>query len=119
MKNNPLKYSFALFWLSINFIKATVASGVSTARIILFKPQNPNSGLCEMDYADLDGFPLVLLGMLITLTPGSTLIDINQEQKTMLIHLLDLDTETHTKQQIQHDYITHLMAWSAPKKENQ
>lgn len=107
-----MKYLVAILWLSFNFIKAALQSGFTTARIILWSPKNLNSGFCEMHYSELDGYQLILLGMLITLTPGSTLISINREQKTLQIHLLDLSSQQQTIQQIQHDYIAHLNTWN-------
>lgn len=113
-----MQYIKAIFWLTVNFITAAVKSGVNTAYIILFKPNKLNSGLCEMAYSQLDGYQLVLLGMLITLTPGSTLIAIDREQKILTMHLLDLNLQEQTIAEINHHYIRHLAVWNQVNASN-
>lgn len=102
----------AFFWLSVNFIKSAIQSGFDTARLIVFMPKNLQSGLCTMPYQNLDGYPLAILGMMITLTPGTTLIDIDQDQQLLTLHLLDLNDQESVIKQIQSEYIQYLSHWS-------
>lgn len=112
-----MKMLLAFVWLSVNFIKSAILSGVDTAKLILLMPKNLQSGLCTMPYQNLDGYPLVALGMMITLTPGTTLIDIDEDNQMLTLHLLDLNDEDAVIKQIQTEYIQHLSQFS-PKNLN-
>lgn len=105
-------YIKSIFWLLTNFLKATIESGWVTAKLILHKPHKLNSGIIQMPFNKIDGYPLTILGIMITLTPGSTLIDIDNQKQLLTIHLLDLNDEEKTVQQIEHDFIKHLLIWN-------
>ena len=113
-----MKMLLAFLWLSVNFIKSAILSGVDTAKLILFMPKNLQSGLCTMPYQNLDGYPLVALGMMITLTPGTTLIDIDQDNQLLTLHLLDLNDKDAVVKQIQSEYIQYLSHFSHYNKEH-
>lgn len=105
-------YVNSVFWLSVNFIKAAVLSGFSTGRLILFPPKDLQGGICEWPYQDLSGYPLAILGMMITLTPGTTTIDVDIESQTLHLHLLDLSQKQQVFEQIEKDYLRYLLVWS-------
>ena len=107
-----MKPLLAFFMLNFHFLKAATLSGLVTAKLILLRPEQINSGTCSMPYDGLDGFPLVILGMMITLTPGTTLIEIDRQNQTMTLHLLDLDDQAILFEQIEQDYIRYLKLWS-------
>lgn len=111
-----MKYLFAISWLSLNFLKSVIQSGFATAKMILFMPKTLQSGITQMDYHDLDGMPLVLLGMIITLTPGTTLIDIDRQKKSMTLHLLDLTAKEAIFRQVDQDFVSHLKVFSREVK---
>ena len=88
----------------MNFIKGTLVSGLETARIILLKPEDTRSGLTRMAYPDISPALASLLGTMVTLTPGTTLIDIDTTRNELVLHLLDLEQREATLQSIQHDF---------------
>lgn len=100
------------FWLSWNFIRAAIKSGFSTGRLIVWMPKPMRSGLCTMEYRGVDGYPLALLGMMITLTPGTTMVDIDTQAQRMTLHLLDINDKELIFAQIEQDYIRYLALWS-------
>lgn len=108
-----LALSKAASYLGWNFFKAAIQSGFSTGRLILWMPKDLQSGLCRMHYQELDGYPLALLGMMITLTPGTTMVDLDRNSQTMTLHLLNIADKEQIFAQIEQQYICHLAVWSS------
>lgn len=84
----------AAAWLLLTFLRAVAVSGVQTMAIIVRRARggpNPRAGLVRMRFAPMSENGATLMGCLITLTPGTTTIDIDMERREMLLHLLDLD----------------------------
>jgi multisubunit Na+/H+ antiporter MnhE subunit len=79
--------------LLVIFLKAVVISGLQTIRIILvtgLAGRRPQAGLVRMRFAPMTENGATLLGCLISLTPGTTTVDIDMERGEMLLHLLDV-----------------------------
>ncbi len=103
---------FALMILGINFIKGTLLSGIETARVILQKPQATRGGLTHISYPELSPTLASILGMMVTLTPGTTLIDIDFSRNELILHLLDLEQRNSTVESIKQDFIDPLSTLS-------
>ncbi len=71
------------------FLWELITSGLSTAWTILRPGARPRPGLARLDYGALGPRGAALLGGMITLTPGTTTIDIDLERHELLVHLLD------------------------------
>ncbi|MCU0976127.1 MAG: Na+/H+ antiporter subunit E [Steroidobacteraceae bacterium] len=75
------------------FLLAVVVSGAQTALVILRASAGgdhaPKSAFVRLRYAPMDERGASLLGGMITLTPGTTTIDIDPERREMLLHVLD------------------------------
>lgn len=74
--------------LLLRFILHCLLSGLSTARIILQR-RAPPAGFVRLHFAPMSATGAAVLGALVTLTPGSSTIDIDMEQREILLHLLD------------------------------
>lgn len=81
----------AFVQLGVNFLREAVVSGWVTTRIILAGPRGLRPGFVRFAYGDLPEGPASLLAALVTLTPGTTVVDIDPERREFLLHLLDLD----------------------------
>ncbi|NBD21346.1 hypothetical protein GTZ97_11795 [Aquabacterium fontiphilum] len=79
--------------LLLRFLVAVVISGWQTILVILkgnFDPAHaPQAGFVRMRFAPMDETGAALLGCLISLTPGTTTIDIDMARREMLLHMLD------------------------------
>lgn len=95
----------ALVQLCFNFLKDIVASGWNTANIILFRSQNLRPGFVRLPYGNLPDSAANFVGALITLTPGTTTIDIDLEHREFLLHLLDLDHSEAVLAGIHRDFL--------------
>lgn len=93
--------AFNLFW-------GAIASGWATAWVILIRPHRIRSGLVRMDYGPLGDTGAAFLAALITLTPGTTAVEIDTDRHELLLHLLDLDQAEATLAQIRCDLLEPL-----------
>jgi multisubunit Na+/H+ antiporter MnhE subunit len=75
--------------LAATFLWQIVASGVATAWLIVRPGSRPQPALVRMKFTGLDETGAALLGCMMTLTPGTTTIDIDMDRGEMLVHLLD------------------------------
>lgn len=95
----------ALLQLTINLLRGAALSGWQTARIILLRPTTVRPGMVRVHYGDLSEGGATLLAALVTLTPGTTAVAIDTERRELLLHLLDLDQEAATIDEIRRDLI--------------
>ena len=75
--------------LVLLFAWQLAASGMLTAWLILRPGKRPSPLLVRFRYGRLTDIGAAILGGMITLTPGSTLIDIDSARKELLVHMLD------------------------------
>lgn len=107
MRKDMLKIVIALFMIVLNFLKSGLLSGWDTARLILLKANKVNDGLIRFSYGELSENSACLLGVIITLTPGTTLIDINTDTRELVLHLLDLEQKDKTIDFILRNFCDH------------
>jgi len=71
------------------FLGQVVSSGATTAWLIVRPGPRPAPGLVRIGFTGLSPAGAAMLGAMITLTPGTTTIDIDLVRGEMLLHLLD------------------------------
>lgn len=95
----------ALALLVLYFVRDMLGSGWATARIILFRSRDLRPGFAEVGFDALSARGVHFVAALITLTPGTTTVDIDFERRVYVLHLLDLDQADQTVASIQQDFI--------------
>ncbi len=80
----------AVVLLAVRFLRDVLVSGWVTTRIILQDPARLEPGFVRMSYGDLDETGAALLAALVTLTPGTTAVDLDLARREILLHLLDV-----------------------------
>lgn len=75
--------------LTLRFLAEVVVSGLATARLIVAGPRALHPGLVDFRYAPMSERGALLLAALVTLTPGTTVIEIDPRRRQMLLHVLD------------------------------
>ncbi len=100
-----MKKLLALAQLGCNFLREVIVSGWITARIILRGGKRLQPGFVRMSYGDLSDSAANFLGALITLTPGTTTLDIDLDRREFLLHLLDAEQAEVTLASIQRDFM--------------
>ena len=89
--------------LLARFIGHSVLAGVTTARIILRRTPPP-AGLVRLPYTPMSETGAAVLGAMLTLTPGSSVVDIDPARREMLLHLLDVRTAEAAAAAIRSDF---------------
>ena len=85
----------AIVVLVWRFVSAMFVSAWTTSRTILMQSHAPDRGYARLAYGDLNEAGVMLLAALVTLTPGTSTIDIDTERHELLLHVLDTrDIET-------------------------
>lgn len=83
----------AAFVLLLRFVRAVFVSGLQTVATILRsggpKGEPPPVALLRVSYAPMSPQGAAMLGGLVSLTPGTTTIDIDLERHELLLHVLD------------------------------
>lgn len=79
--------------LSLRFARAVLHSGLDTV-IVIVKTGRPGGSpppvaLCRVGFAPLTPQGAAILGSMVSLTPGTTTIDIDMERYELLLHVLD------------------------------
>ena len=93
-----LRKPIAAVVLLLRFLRAVVVSGVQTLRVIIVSGRPgappPPAALLRVRFAPMSADGAALLGCMISLTPGTTTLDIDMERRELLLHVLDAsDTE--------------------------
>jgi multicomponent K+:H+ antiporter subunit E/multicomponent Na+:H+ antiporter subunit E len=97
------------------FLWQVVISGLTTAWLIVRPGPRPTPALARMRFSGLDETGAAVLGSLITLTPGTTTIDIDLEKRELLLHLLDGSDAAGTVHGIRADLERPLQRIFAPR----
>ena len=105
-----MKRVCALIRLVFNFMKEVVVSGGITAMIILRGGKSLQPGFVRMPYGDLGETAADFLGALVSLTPGTTTVDIDPERRELLLHLLDVTRAEETLASIRRDFLLPVRA---------
>ncbi len=95
----------ALIRLVFNFVKEAIVSGGITVLIILRGSKALQPGLVRMPYGDLGETAADFLAALVSLTPGTTTVDIDPERRELLLHLLDVTRAEQTLNSIRRDFL--------------
>jgi multisubunit Na+/H+ antiporter MnhE subunit len=87
--NRPI----AAIVLLLRFLLAVVVSGLQTVRVILWassgRDRQPRVAYLRMGFAPMSEAGAAILGCMISLTPGTTVIEVDMERREMLLHVLD------------------------------
>jgi multicomponent Na+:H+ antiporter subunit E len=82
------------FWsfikLTFIFLKELVLSNVAIVKIVLKPKLDMNPGIFALQTDLTKDWQITLLSSLITLTPGTLVIDVSEDNKTLFIHAMDI-----------------------------
>jgi len=102
---NKLPVLLLLLW---RFASTMLISAWATSRIILVSSDAPRRGFARFAYDDLDDAGVVWLAALVTLTPGTSTVDIDPVRRELLLHVLDSEDIETTLSAIRRDFLLPL-----------
>lgn len=95
------------------FLKALIASNLQMAGVVLFRPVGDLSpGFVDYPIAALSPTEIVLLSHCITLTPGTTSVEISPDRRTLIVHALDAADHASVRRAIKQELEEPLLAWT-------
>jgi multicomponent Na+:H+ antiporter subunit E len=110
-----LKGGNAFFRWVWAFTKALLLAQIRVAQIILFPKSFPiDPGFIEFPIDKLTDLELLILSHSISLTPGTTSVDIDREQNLLLIHGLEAGQPEETIREIRESLLKPLLAFTRP-----
>jgi multisubunit Na+/H+ antiporter MnhE subunit len=105
----------AAFVLSLRFLRAVVVSGLQTAMVVLRggarHERLPRAGFVRVPIAPMSAQGTALLACLVSLTPGTSVIEVDAASRSLVLHLLDLDGADEALADIRRDFEPALLAW--------
>lgn len=96
-------WPFVLVRLWLRFVMHCITAGLGTARIILQR-ETPPAGLVRLRYAPMSATGAAILGAMVTLSPGTSTIDIDPVRREILLHLLNRRAAAATLTAIRRDF---------------
>ena len=111
---SPFLKPWAALVLLLRFLKAMVISGVQTVGVILRSSfgdrRPPPAAYLRVRFAPMTAQGASLLGCMVTLTPGTTTLDIDMDKRELLLHVLDASDTDALVQGIRQDFEPGLVA---------
>lgn len=90
--------------LAWKFFFAVIRAGVQTTCIILRPDPGMKPGFFEYFFEPMTEVGATLLGSLITLTPGTTTVDIDMNTGRLWVHLLDIRGLEDARREIRREF---------------
>jgi len=81
---------FAIIKLLLVFIRELISSSVLVVKQVLRPKINITPGIFSLETELKGDLEITLLSMLITLTPGSVVIEVSEDAKVLYIHAMDI-----------------------------
>lgn len=107
--------------LLLRFARAVLVSGWQTIRIILASRHPARSsaqpGFARIGFAPMSEAGAALLGAMVSLTPGTTTLDIDMETRVLILHLLDTAAGEAVLVVIREEFEPLLCALFAPRED--
>lgn len=100
-----------LLLLLRNLAWEALRSGWNTALAILQPGSRVRPGFARLGYAGLGEEGVSLLALLVTLTPGTTCVEVDTDHDELLLHLLDARQAEAALADIRRNFLTPLQAW--------
>ncbi|SDW26389.1 multisubunit sodium/proton antiporter, MrpE subunit [Marinococcus luteus] len=95
---------YAALVLVLIFFKELILSSFSVARQILSPKLNISPGIFEMETTLEHEWEVTLLSLLITLTPGTLVVEVAPDNRSLFIHAMDLQSVEAAKEEIRNSF---------------
>ena len=95
---------YAVLVLVLIFFKELILSSFSVARQILSPKLNIRPGIFEMETTLEKEWEVTLLSLLITLTPGTLVVEVAPDNRSLFIHAMDLQSVEAAEKEIRNSF---------------
>lgn len=115
-----MRKPIAAISLFVRFCKAVIVSGLQTLMVIFRASVGaktpPPAAFLRVRFSPMNAHGASLLGCMITLTPGTTTLDIDMEKREILMHVLDASDTDAVVQGIRDDFEPGLIVLFGERK---
>lgn len=109
--------TFAFCRFLVLFVREVSLSTFEIARAVLFKPiRDIDPDFIQLDVSDLSKGEILLLSHCITLTPGTTSVDISKDFRVLTVHAFDAADPDAVRASIQSGLRDPILAFTRPWK---
>ncbi len=110
---NYVRRVFAFFRFVLIFSREFLLSNVVMAHAVLFRDRDSiHPNYLTFDTSGMRPFEVLLLSHCITLTPGTTTIDITEDHSTIIFHSFDADDPAAVRKGIEDNLKKHILAFT-------
>jgi len=103
----------AFFLFVLVFIREFLKSNLVVASAVLFRPvEDIHPNFLTLDVSDMELWEIYVLSQCITLTPGTTTVDLIEEGRTLVVHAFDADDPDEVRQSIRTTLKSAIMRFS-------
>lgn len=108
----PLRAAGFLLFLAY-FLRALIVANLQLARtILLVKREDLAPGFLDYPVQGLSKLEILVLSHLITLTPGTTTVEVSADFTRLVLHALDARSPEATREEIRATLQTPILWWT-------
>ena len=113
-RRSLVRRGWGLIVFAVCFAKELVLANIAVARTVLFQQREEFApDFLSYDLSGLSAFEIVVLTHCITLTPGTTSVEVSDDHRTLLVHALDARDPDAVRASIKTGLEKPLLAWTA------
>jgi multicomponent Na+:H+ antiporter subunit E len=108
-----LRRALGFFAFGWHFTREVVVANIAVAKTVLLQKRDDLApGFLRYDLTGLGPFEIVVLTHCITLTPGTTSVEVSDDQTTLLVHALDARDPDGVRASILNGLEKPILAWT-------
>jgi multicomponent Na+:H+ antiporter subunit E len=112
-KSNYVGRVLAFSGFALAFLREFLVSNLGLIRVVLFRSRDRiQPGFLTYDVSGLSPLEAHVLTHCLTLTPGTTMVDVLDDGRTLLLHALDIDAPDALRQDIDRRLRDPLLRWT-------
>lgn len=104
----PRRFYLYNVWAVINlvliFFKELILSNISVLKVVLSPKLDMRPGIFALETSLKKDWEITLLANLITLTPGTLVVDVSDDNRTLYIHAMDIDDVEQARNDIKNSF---------------
>jgi multicomponent Na+:H+ antiporter subunit E len=100
-ESSYVRRALALLRFAVIFAREVVVSNLVVARAVLFRRRDSlRPDFLDYDVAGLSRMEILLLSYAITLTPGTTAVEVSDDLRTLTLHVFDIEDAEATRRHL-------------------
>jgi multicomponent Na+:H+ antiporter subunit E len=101
-----IKKAIKLLLFFLFYLKEVVKTNVIVAMEVLTPTHYMKPGFVKIDVSGINDRQLLIFSNLLTMTPGSMVVDVAEDKSFVSVHILYLDDEKRAIKEIEENYLS-------------